>query len=132
VETLMNGKKQSYVEHAAVTVKDIEWSVKFFKDVLGMEVTRKKEENGKLTQVWLSGGLQLVALKDGEAPKTAHHLGIVVQDFKATLKEMLNYEGVTHIEGKPEKWVKLPNGLVLELFQEKPGAIEKILSVEVK
>ena len=45
---------------------------------------------------------------------------------------MLTYDGVTHIEGKPEKWIQLPDGLVLELFQEKPGAIEKRLSIEVK
>ena len=49
-----------------------------------------------------------------------------------TLKEILAYEGVHSIEGKPEKWVELPDGLVLELFQEKPGAIEKILSIDVK
>ena len=45
---------------------------------------------------------------------------------------MLTYEGVHHLEGKPEKWVQLPDGLVLELFQEKPGAVEKILDIEVK
>ena len=45
---------------------------------------------------------------------------------------MLAYEGVHPMEGKPEKWVQLPDGLVLELFQEKPGAIEKILDIEVK
>jgi 2-dehydropantoate 2-reductase len=45
---------------------------------------------------------------------------------------MLAYEGVHALEGKPEKWVQLPDGLVLELFQEKPGAIEKVLAVDVK
>ena len=125
-------RKSSYVEHAAVTVRDIEWSIRFFEKVLGMEVIRRKEANGKLEQVWLRGGLQLVASPDNHAAGQGHHLGIVVEDFKGTLREMLAYEGVHAMDGKPEKWVKLPDGLVLELFQEKPGAIDKVLSIDVK
>ena len=124
--------KSSYLEHAAVTVCDIEWSIRFFEDVLGMEVTRRKEINGKLEQVWLRGGIQLIASPDNPAAGRGHHLGIVVEDFNSVLKEMLAYEGVHAIDGKPEKWVELPDGLVLELFQEKPGAIDKILSIDVK
>jgi len=125
-------KKSSYVEHAAVTVRDIEWSIRFFEKVLGMEVIRRKETNGELEQVWLRGGLQLVASPDNYTAGQGHHLGIVVEDFKGTLREMLAYEGVHAMDGKPEKWVELPDGLVLELFQEKPGAIDKVLSIDVK
>lgn len=125
-------KKASYLEHAAVTVADIEWSLEFFQTVLGMTETRRKEKDGKLQQVWLKGGLQLVAAPEDPAAGRGHHLGIVVQDFAATLQEMLAYEGVHPMEGRPEKWVQLPDGLVLELFQEKPGAIEKLLGIEVK
>ena len=124
--------KASYLEHAAVTVADIEWSLNFFQTVLGLTETRRKEKDGVLQQVWLKGGLQLVAAPEDPAAGRGHHLGIVVQDFKAALQEMLAYEGVCPLEGKPEKWVKLPDGLVLELFQEKPGAIEKVLDIEVK
>ena len=125
-------KKASYLEHAAVTVADIDWSLEFFQTVLGMTETRRKEKDGKLQQVWLKGGLQLVAAPEDQAAGRGHHLGIVVQDFAATLQEMLAYEGVHPMEGRPEKWVQLPDGLVLELFQEKPGAIEKVLGIEVK
>ena len=97
-----------------------------------MTEPRRKEKDGKLQQLWLKGGLQLVAAPDNHAAGRGHHLGIVVQDFAATLQEMLAYEGVHAMEGKPEKWVQLPDGLVLELFQEKPGAIEKVLAVDVK
>lgn len=128
----MMTKKASYLEHAAVTVADIDWSLKFFQEVLGMTEIRRKEKKGKLQQVWLKGGLQLVAAPEDQAAGRGHHLGIVVQDFKATLQEMLAYEGVHSMEGKPEKWVQLPDGLVLELFQEKPGSIEKVLAIEVK
>ena len=124
--------KMSYLEHAAVTVRDIEWSVRFFSDVLGMEVVRRKEADGKLTQAWLKGGIQLVAAPADFAAGRGHHLGIVVEDFKGTLSDMLSYDGVHAIDGKPEKWVELPDGLVLELFQEKPGAIARVLAVDVK
>ena len=125
-------KKSSYLEHAAVTVRDIEWSINFFDKVLGMEVVRCKETNGVLQQVWLRGGIQLIASPDNYAAGRGHHLGIVVEDFQATLTEMLAYEGVHHIDGRPEKWVELPDGLVLELFQEKPGAIAEVLAIDVK
>ncbi len=124
--------RQSYLEHAAVTVADIQWSMDFFSKVLGMTETRRKESHGVLQQVWLLGGIQLVASPDDPAAGRGHHLGIVVEDFHGVLKEMLAVEGVSAIPGKPEKWVQLPDGLVLELFQEKPGAIRKVLSVEVK
>ena len=128
----MKKKRSSYLEHAAVTVRDIEWSIRFFEDVLGMEVTRQKEAKGRLAQVWLRGGIQLVAAPENYAAGRSHHLGIVVEDFAATRAEMLAYEGVHAMEGMPEKWIELPDGLVLELFQEKPGAIEKVLDIEVK
>ena len=38
--------KASYLEHAAVTVADIEWSLNFFQTVLGMTETRRKEKDG--------------------------------------------------------------------------------------
>lgn len=123
---------QSYLEHAAVTVKDIEWNVEFFGKILGMEVTRRKEENGELRQVWLKGGLQLVSAPENHKAGQGHHLGIVVEDFRSTLKAMLAYEGVHSVPGKPEKWVELPDGLLIELFQEKPGAIAKVMDIEVK
>ena len=124
--------RQSYLEHAAVTVRDIKWSIEFFEKVLGMTVTRRKEENGELQQVWLKGGLQLVSSPENHRAGQGHHLGIVVEDFQGTLKEMLAYEGVHGVAGKPEKWVELPDGLLLELFQEKPGAIAKVMDIEVK
>ena len=52
-------KKASYLEHAAVTVADIDWSLKFFQEVLGMTETRRKEKEGKLQQVWLKGGQKI-------------------------------------------------------------------------
>ena len=34
--------ENAYLDHAAVTVADIDWTLKFFEDVLGMSVTRRR------------------------------------------------------------------------------------------
>ena len=116
LERVLMMVENAYLDHAAVTVADIDWTLAFFEDVLGMSVTRRREAEGKLQQVWLSGGIQLVAAPDHAGSGQAHHLGLRVRDFKGTLAKMLSYEGVHSVEGKPEKWVQLPDGLLLELF----------------
>ena len=50
----------AYLDHAAVTVADINWTLAFFKNVLKMSVTRRREADGKLQQVWLDGGIHEV------------------------------------------------------------------------
>ncbi|WP_294145691.1 hypothetical protein [uncultured Selenomonas sp.] len=40
---------KTYLDHAAVTVANIGWTMKLFEDVLGMHETRRKETDGKLT-----------------------------------------------------------------------------------
>lgn len=120
---------KTYVEHTGVCVKDILWSEKFFKEVLNMQETRRAlNEDGSLKSLWFKGGLQLMAGGD----KQAHHLGIVVDDYKKAREAMLAVEGVKQAEGKPEKWIELPDGLLLELFQAKDGAIDKALEITMK
>ena len=45
---------------------------------------------------------------------------------------MLTYPGVESIPGRPAKWLRLPDGLVLELFDAQPGAIERMLDIDLK
>ena len=113
---LVMNNKDAYLDHAAVTVADIDWTLAFFETALSMSVTRRREADGRLQQVWLDGGIQLVAAPDNAGSGQAHHLGLRVRDFKGTLAKMLAYEGVHSVEGKPEKWLQLPDGLLLELF----------------
>lgn len=47
-------------------------------------------------------------------------------------KDVLAYEGVKHMEGKPEKWIQLPDGTVIELFQANDGAIDDVLNIKFK
>lgn len=123
---------RAYIEHAAVTVADIEWSARFFEDVLGMKETRRKEKDGHITMLWLDGGVQLVASPDDPAAGRGHHLGLVTDDLRGMIDAMLAVPGVHHIDGKPEKWVQLPDGLTLEMFQAREGAIDGALSHKLK
>ena len=124
---------KAYVEHVGVAVKDIEWDVKLFRDVLGMEITRTREDDeGNWQMVWMKGGLQLIAAPEDWQKGQAHHLGLVVEDFEQARKRMLAAPGVEQVPGKPEKWLRLPDGLTIELFQEVSGAIEQLYHISVK
>lgn len=47
-------------------------------------------------------------------------------------KDVLAYEGVKQMEGKPEKWIQLPDGTVIELFQANDGVIDDVLNIKFK
>ncbi len=112
---------KTYLEHTVVPVADLDWSLKFFADVFGMTERRRKENTPRGTQVWLTGGLQLVERQAAGADETDggwnHHLGLMVSDLEAATKAALAVPGVHPIEDQPAKWVELPDGTVLELFQ---------------
>ena len=79
--------KRAYVEHVAIRVRDIEWHIRFFRDVLGM--TLRDDRRGETpSQVWTVGGVQLVAdpAFDGPEGRLAH-LGVMVEDVDAVLRE---------------------------------------------
>lgn len=115
-----------------MTVADIEWTMKLFEDILGMKETRRKEKDSKLTMLWLDGGIQLVAAPEDSAAGRGHHLGLVVDDIPSALAALKAVPGVHGIAGKPEKWIQLPDGLTLELFQAKDGAIDAALGNKLK
>jgi len=123
---------KTYLDHSAVTVADIDWTMRLFEDVLGMHETRRKEKDGKLTMIWLDGGIQLVAAPENSAAGRGHHLGLVVDDLPVALAALKALPGVHGIEGKPEKWVRLPDGLTLEMFQANDGAIDAALVNKLK
>ena len=123
---------KTYLDHSAVTVADIDWTMRLFEDVLGMHETRRKEKDGKLVMIWLDGGIQLVAAPENSAAGRGHHLGLVVDDLPAALAALKALPGVHGIEGKPEKWVRLPDGLTLEMFQANDGAIDAALVNKLK
>ncbi len=127
-------RKRAFLDHAAVAVNDLAWHLDFFTRVLGMTESRRQESpEGKVLQIWLDGGVQLVQAQPDGLTTYGHsrHLGIVLDDFTQTIKDALATPGVKQIPGAPATWLQLPGGLVLELFPAVDGAIEKALQLDI-
>ena len=110
--------KSSYMDHVAIRVKDIRWHIGFFREALGMSIVSVDGPLDNPKQVWLQGGLQLVADSDfdGDEGRMAH-LGIVTEDLKLALR-FISAWGVAQLP-KGENWLELPDGVCIELIQAK-------------
>ena len=120
--------KRAYVEHAAIRVRDIEWHIRFFRDVLG--ITLRDDRRGQTpSQVWTIGGVQLIADPDFEGPEgRLAHLGVMVEDEAAVLREAASW-GVTTLPQGPN-WLRLPDGLCIEILQATGTAVADALSID--
>ena len=124
---------QSYVEHVAIRVKDIQWHIKFFHDVLGMEVREIDGPPEAPSQYWTIGGLQLMSTPDFVAPPAVQtgclaHLGLMVQDLDLALTEAASWGVQALPPGR--NWLQLPDGLALELIQAHGDSVAQALAVK--
>jgi catechol 2,3-dioxygenase-like lactoylglutathione lyase family enzyme len=119
----------AYVEHTAFFVRDILPLIDFFAEVLGMTVTKLDGDPKAPSQVWLQGGVQLIAAPDFEGPEGRFgHLGIVCKDVKAAIEASRARGAVSTAKG--DNWLLLQNGLLLEFMPEKGNAVETIRSLD--
>ena len=122
---------KSYVEHVAFKVRDIDWHIRFFREVLGMPV---KEIDGPVEaprQVWTVGGVQLIADPTFEGPEGRFgHLGMMTNDVEQAIAAAAQWGVGSAPQGR--NWLQLPDGLVVELNQARPGAVDQVLSVNPK
>lgn len=118
----------SYVEHAALRVRDIAWHVRFFRDALGMTVRETDGSDDNPKQIWTIGGVQLIADPEfaGSEGRLAH-LGIMTDDLEAALQRASVYDVRALPQGR--NWLKLPDGLCLELLQASSGTVAQALAV---
>ena len=120
---------RAYLEHVAVHVRDIGWHIAFFRSVLGLGIRDIDGEAEAPRQVWLTGGLQLIATPDFTGPEGRFaHLGVMCEDVAAATEAGLAYPGVTHHE-KGRNWLVLPDGLIVELLNAAPGSVAAALAV---
>jgi len=120
--------KRAYVEHVAIRVRDIEWHIRFFRDVLGM--TLRDDRRGETpSQVWTVGGVQLVAdpAFDGPEGRLAH-LGVMVEDVDAVLREAASWNVPALPQGP--NWLCLPDGLCIEILQANGSAVADALAID--
>jgi catechol 2,3-dioxygenase-like lactoylglutathione lyase family enzyme len=121
--------KRSYVEHAAVRVKDIEWHVRFFREALGMDVRAVDGDPAAPKQVWTVGGVQLIADGAFEGPEgRLGHLGIMTEDLDAAIVSVERWDVRSLPQGRG--WYALPDGLCIELIQAKGDAVSRVLSID--
>jgi predicted enzyme related to lactoylglutathione lyase len=120
--------KRSYLEHTAVRVKDIQWHIRFFGEVLGMSIRSVHGPEDQPTQVWTIGGIQLVSDPGFEGPEgRITHLGIMTEDLEASLEEVYKWNVTQMPQGR--NWFALPDGLSIELMQANGNAVAEALAV---
>jgi catechol 2,3-dioxygenase-like lactoylglutathione lyase family enzyme len=120
---------RAYIEHVAVWVKDIHWHIRFFHEVLGMEMREVQGPVDDPAQYWTLGGMQFIASPDFTGPEgRLGHLGVMCEDQAAAIAAALE-RGATPMSQGPN-WLRLPDGLALELIQAQPaGAVAQALAV---
>lgn len=121
--------KRSYVEHAAIRVKDLAWHVRFFREALGMDVREVAGDPRAPKQVWTVGGVQLIGDADFAGPEgRLGHLGIMTEDLEAAIAEVERWNVKELPQGRG--WYALPDGLCIELIQAKGDAVARVLSID--
>ena len=119
----------AYVEHTAFFVRDIVPMIDFFRDVLGMGVTKLDGDPNAPRQVWLQGGIQLIADPKFAGPEGRFgHLGIVCKDVPAAIAASRARGAVSTAKG--DNWLLLENGILLEFLPEKGNAVDAIRSLD--
>lgn len=122
-------QKKSYVEHVAVWVRDIGWHIRFFHEVLGMTMRETDGPADAPRQYWSVGGMQFIASPDFGGPEgRLAHLGIMVDDLEAALDEARHWDVQEMAQGR--NWLRLPDGLALELIQAHGDAVAAALAVQ--
>lgn len=128
----MTNRQKSYLEHVAVRVRDIQWHIQFFHDVLGMDVREIDGPPDAPRQYWTRGGMQFMSCPDFSAPPGNDagwlaHLGIMVDDLEAALLEAHKWSVKQLPQGR--NWLQLPDGLAIELIQASPTAVARVLAI---
>lgn len=122
----MGKSGEAYVEHVALHVENVDWYLKFFHDTMGLTERMRKDTDP--IQVWLYGGIQLIGdgAKKNDQSQLAH-LGIMVENQTKVLEKIYAYD----VEELPQghNWVKLPDGLQLEILQAAPKSVEEALNI---
>ena len=119
---------KAYVEHVAVWVKDIQWHIRFFREVCGMTMREVQGTVDEPVQYWTLGGMQFIAQPDFAGPEgRLAHLGVMCEDLEAALTAARAF-GVTEMP-QGRNWLRLPDGLAVEFIQASPGAVAQALAV---
>lgn len=125
------GATRGYVEHVALHVRDIAWHIRFFRDALGMELRETDGPADAPRQAWTVGGLQFIADPGfAGAEGRLAHLGVMVEDAQAAIAAARGF-GVVALD-KGANWLKLPDGLIVEIIEAKNDAVAQARAVDAR
>jgi len=120
--------KRAYLEHVALRVTDIHWHIRFFREILGLTLREVDGDPANPRQVWMIGGLQLIADPEFKGPEgRLAHLGVMAEDAEAAITAALA-SGVTHLP-KGRNWIVLPDGLCVEILQATGDSVARALAI---
>jgi catechol 2,3-dioxygenase-like lactoylglutathione lyase family enzyme len=121
-------RPRAYVEHVAIWVKDIQWHIRFFDEVLGMTLREVQGTLESPSQYWTLGGMQFIARPDFAEPEgRLGHIGVMCEDLEAAIVAAQPFGVTAMAQGR--NWLRLPDGLALELIQASPGSVAQALSI---
>ena len=129
------------IEHIGIAVKDLNKSIKFYEDVLGLKCYKIEEvKNQKVKTAFFKVGntkIELLVSTDNEGPigkfiekrgEGLHHIAFGVYDLKSSLAE-LSDKNIKLIDDKPQEGAdnldiafinpKAANGVLTELCEVK-------------
>ena len=119
-----------YLEHANVTVKDLEQSIDFYRDLMGFEVRWRGTVSSGSPAAHVGTDRFYLALfeasRDGEFDRDyespgLNHVGFVVDDLDAKRRKLADLGLDVHLEGEYEPGRRFyfydPNGLEVELVE---------------
>ena len=121
---------RAYVEHVAIRVKDIDWHIGFFREVLGLGVRDELAARAHVgRQVWVLGSVQLISDPEFNGPEARlAHLGVMVDDYDGVLARAATWGAVVLPAGP--NWLALPDGLNIEIQQAGKGSVEAALAID--
>lgn len=104
--------------HVALIFSDVDTNVKLFCDLFNMKITEEKDG-----MVWLSGGIQLIPMSTNSNKSWPDHLAFKVDSPEDVLRRAKSL-GCELLKEK-ENWIKLPEGLVIEVLRKTNERKEK-------
>lgn len=118
----------AYIDHAAYYTAQLDWHLDFFREVFGMEPEKSRCNPDGLREVWLLGGIQLCETAETQpADGRCAHLSLIVEDLEGSREKALSL-GCAPME--KHHWVRLPEGLAIEMFQAADTAIEALTAIK--
>jgi catechol 2,3-dioxygenase-like lactoylglutathione lyase family enzyme len=80
------------------------------------------------SQYWTLGGMQFIARPDFAEPEgRLGHIGVMCEDLEAAIVAAQPFGVTAMTQGR--NWLRLPDGLALELIQASPGSVAQALSI---